>query len=75
LRFGDATEPALREQLAKAMVYKAITIGQSGDSKAEIAVYDEVIRRFGDAPEPDLQKVVGLAREFIQEMTSEQQAG
>jgi tetratricopeptide (TPR) repeat protein len=59
-RFGDAPEPGLREQTAKALFNKAYTLGQMGDSVAAIALYDEVIARFGDAPEPGLRKQVAM---------------
>jgi tetratricopeptide (TPR) repeat protein len=48
-------------QAAMAMVNKAVAIGQMGDSAAAIALYDEVIARFGDAPEPGLREQVARA--------------
>ena len=51
-RFGDAAEPALREQVARALVNKGVSSGELGASAAEVAVYDEVVARFGDAPSP-----------------------
>lgn len=48
--------------LATALVYKAIRLGEAGNGEAAIAVYDEVVRRFADAPEPALQEAVTLAR-------------
>ncbi|HHT9115414.1 MAG TPA: hypothetical protein ACFYEL_02985, partial [Candidatus Wunengus californicus] len=60
-RFGEATEPALRERVAKALVNKGITLGSLNQSKDEIAVYDEVVRRFGEATEPALREEVAKA--------------
>ena len=60
-RFGDAPEPALREQVAKALVNKGVTLGVLERSRRSIAVYDEVLARFGDAPEPALREQVANA--------------
>ena len=60
-RFGDAEEPGLREQVARALVNKGVTLGQMGDSAAAVAVYDEVLARFGDAQEPGLREEVARA--------------
>ena len=37
-RFGDATEPALREQVAKALVNKGVTLGELERSEEAVAV-------------------------------------
>ena len=60
-RFGEASEPALREQVARALVNKGITLRQLGRSEEEIAVYDSVISRFGEASEPALREQVAGA--------------
>ena len=60
-RFGEATEPALREQVAKALVNKGYRQGQLKQSEAAIATYDEVLRRFGEATEPALRELVAKA--------------
>jgi hypothetical protein len=49
--FGTATKLALREQLAKALVNKGVVLSMLGRSKAAIAVYNDVVRRFGPATE------------------------
>jgi len=54
-RFGEATEPALREQVANALYNKGVTLGQLGQPEAEIAAYDQVVERFGEAIEPSLR--------------------
>jgi len=56
-----APEPALREWVAKALVNKGITLGRLNRSEEEIRVYDDVVRRFGDAPEPALREQVAKA--------------
>ena len=60
-RFGTATEPALREQVAKALLGKGVALGALNRSKEEIAVYDELLSRFGTATEPALQEQVAKA--------------
>ena len=43
-------EPVLREQVARALVNKGVRLGQLGHSEdAEMAVYEEVVARFGEA--------------------------
>ena len=60
-RFGDATEPALREQVATALVNKGVTLGQLNRSEDEIRTYDEVLLRFGDAAEPVMREQAAKA--------------
>jgi len=60
-RFGDTTELAVHEWLAKALFNKGIILGQLDRREEEIQAYDEVVRRFGDAKEPPLQEVVATA--------------
>jgi tetratricopeptide (TPR) repeat protein len=59
-RFGDATEPALRERVAGALFNKGVRLGALQRSEDAVAVYDDVVARFGDATEPALrERVVG----------------
>jgi hypothetical protein len=52
-RFGDDTEPAVRERVAGALFNKGVRLGGvGGRSDEEIAVYDGVVARFGDDTEP-----------------------
>ncbi|RJF87144.1 hypothetical protein D3874_08985 [Oleomonas cavernae] len=60
-RFGDAGEPALREEVARALVNKGITLGDLNRNEEAIAVYDGMIARFGDAGEPALREQVAGA--------------
>ncbi len=57
-RFKDASEPALREQVAKALYNKGITLGQLNRSEEALAVFDAPIARFEDASEPALRDQV-----------------
>jgi len=60
-RYGQASAPALQEQVARALVNKGITLGMLERSEEEIAVYDEVIARYGQASAPALQEQVARA--------------
>jgi hypothetical protein len=60
-RFGEAAEPALREQVAKALVGKGYRLGVLGQPEAEVAAYDEAVTRFGEAAEPALREQVAMA--------------
>ncbi|MDO8333234.1 MAG: tetratricopeptide repeat protein, partial [Nitrosomonas sp.] len=48
-------------QLAKALFNKAITLGQLERSEEAIAVYDEVVKRFGESTELSLREQVAKA--------------
>ena len=60
-RFGDAAEPALRVQVARALINKGITLRELDQCVDAIAVYGEVVSRFGDATEPELRGLVAMA--------------
>jgi hypothetical protein len=60
-RYKDASEPALREKVAKALIYKGWALGQLNRSEAEIAVYDDLVARYKDASEPALREKVAWA--------------
>jgi len=60
-RFGDAPEPAVREQVATALFSKGVTLGQLERPEDAVGVYDEVVARFGDAPEPAVREQVATA--------------
>ena len=48
----------MREQVAKALVNKGAALGQLGRNEEAIAIYDDVITRFGSAPESSLREMV-----------------
>jgi tetratricopeptide (TPR) repeat protein len=60
-RFGYATDPALRQQVAKALVNKGVNLGQLKLTEKEIQAYDEVLRRFGESTESALREHVARA--------------
>ncbi len=60
-RFGDSSESALKEPVAKALVNKGAVLGDSGKQEEAIAAYDEVLRRFGDSSESALKESVSRA--------------
>ena len=60
-RFGAATELPLREQVAKALFNKGVTLGALGRSEDAIAVYDDLLARFGAATELPLRELVAKA--------------
>jgi hypothetical protein len=63
VRFGAASELALREQVAQALVNKGATLGELGRGEDAIAVYDDVIARFGADEDPALKAIVRKAKE------------
>ena len=65
-RFGAASEPALREVVAKALFGKGVGLGGLGRFEEAIEVYDDLLARFGDAPEPALRGIVELVRQVRQ---------
>jgi hypothetical protein len=62
VRFGSDSETVLREEVAKALLNKGITLRQLGRSGEELAVYNELIARFGNASETELIGIVSRAR-------------
>ena len=57
-RFGDADKDELREQVAKALYYKGITLGEMNRPVEAIDVYDDVVNRFQGTTETGLQDLV-----------------
>jgi tetratricopeptide (TPR) repeat protein len=60
-RFADAQEPALREQVARALVNKGVALGRMDDHAAAVAIFDDLLARFADAREPALREQVARA--------------
>jgi hypothetical protein len=58
-----------------AVYNKGITFGQLGRSEEEVGVYDEVVARFGNAPEPALREAVAMALEMKAEAATSTGAG
>lgn len=60
-RAGDAPEPALRQEVAMALVRKGDALGKLGRPEQAIEAYDTVAKRFGDSPELALRTQVASA--------------
>ena len=61
LTAAGSTDPRLRILVSKALFNKGLALGSLGRSEEAIAVYDEVVSRFGDAEEPELRDPVASA--------------
>jgi tetratricopeptide (TPR) repeat protein len=60
-RLASSANPALRAQVATALVGKGVALGQLGRHAEVITVCNEVVARFGSAPEPALREQVANA--------------
>jgi len=52
---------ATPEEIARALFHRGAALGELGRLQDELAAYDEVIRRFGDASDPRLREQVAKA--------------
>ena len=50
-----------------ALVYKGVELGRLGRYDEAVAVFDQVLERFGDAAEPKLRRQVATAIDFREE--------
>ncbi len=57
----EGAGPSLGGRAATALLYKGITLGSLNRHVEEVATYDEVIRRFGEATESKIRATVGDA--------------
>jgi tetratricopeptide (TPR) repeat protein len=60
-RFGDGTEPGVREQVAAALCNQGLMLDEQKQTEKALQTYDELVRRFGDATEPGVREQVGNA--------------
>ncbi len=61
-RFSTARKPALREQVARALLNKGAALRYHfAHNEAAIAVFDDLLARFGTAREPALREMVAMA--------------
>jgi tetratricopeptide (TPR) repeat protein len=60
-RYGASEQPALQEQVARAMFNLGVALGEEGQPEQAMATYREVIDRYGASPQPALQKPVASA--------------
>ena len=56
-----APEPTLREEIAKALLNKGISLSKLGRNDEEIAVYNNVLARFSTGTETALRENVARA--------------
>jgi tetratricopeptide (TPR) repeat protein len=61
VRFGAAPEGALREAVARALVYKAIDLAELGRREEAIQIYDDVIVLLGTASQAALRELFANA--------------
>ena len=61
LQTKDVASIADMRRAARALVNKGFTLGTLNRGEEAIAAYDEVLRRFGEAPEPALREPVAWA--------------
>ncbi len=54
-RYGDAEETFLREKVAQALQEKGLTLASYDRVDEEIAVYDDLLSRFGNAAEASIR--------------------
>jgi hypothetical protein len=59
--YRDDPAPALREQVATALVYKGYRLGRLDRPVEAIAAYDQVIEHCRDDPAPALREQVATA--------------
>jgi len=60
-RFEASRKSFFAGQVARALVYKGVTIGKLGKPEEELRVYDDIERRFGEDTEPGIQEQVAKA--------------
>ncbi|MEA2819711.1 MAG: hypothetical protein QOJ86_1715 [Bradyrhizobium sp.] len=60
-RFVTSRDPVLQRKGARALINKGVILGQLGRSDEQIAVYDDLVSRFGAASEIELCELVARA--------------
>src|SRR5262249_22464053 len=58
-----STDAAVKSEVANALVNKGVTRGDMNRSEEAIRVYDEVVQRYGEAPEVALRE--GVAKVLV----------
>ena len=61
-RYSQDQQPNMRQLVAKALLYKGITLGQLGRDDAAIQVYEDIERRFGNDSKPGIREHVAKAQ-------------
>ena len=67
-RFGTASEPALREQVAAALYNKGGALSAVGGPEESIAVYNDLLARFGTASEPAIRQWAAKAKSSLKNL-------
>jgi hypothetical protein len=57
--FGDAPEPALQGEVARALIVKVLALSRLNRPDDAIAVHDLAVKRFRDAQDPAVRTLVG----------------
>jgi hypothetical protein len=60
-RFGGADDPAVREQVSRALVNKGARLGMLGRWDDSLVAYDQVVERDGGSTAPALRERVARA--------------
>ena len=60
-RYGSSPEPAVRAQVARALVNKGFMLGELGRPEQQLTIYAQIEDRFGDAPQPALREELARA--------------
>ena len=60
-RYGDDDAPEVREQVAKALFNKGVTLGKMDRLDDEVAAYKELAERYGDDDAPEVREKVAKA--------------
>src|SRR5262249_52495856 len=60
-RLGAAAEPALKEQVGRALMSKGMSLSKLNMKEEAMAAYDEIIRRLSDAEDLSLREHVARA--------------
>jgi len=72
-RFGNATEPALREQVAQALFNKGFSLGALGRNEEAVECHEAVIACFGQGQESTLEAAASRAWDELTRIAYESQ--
>ncbi|MGC8540133.1 MAG: hypothetical protein ACP5QA_05825 [Phycisphaerae bacterium] len=61
--FGASADSEIRGFIAKALAYRGETLDQSGRPELAVNAYDEVLKRYANAIEPEVIEWVEFAKE------------
>jgi hypothetical protein len=61
-RHGKAAAPGVRMWIARALFNKGAVLWQQGKTREAIAIFEEIVRRFGKDAAPAVREIVAKAR-------------